>query len=222
MSPSFVSFAGLYSGYLRRCFTGAGLIAQKIDIDNETTLHVWRPTNQATLKPSLVLIHGFGPMAIWQWRQQVQFLAPHFNLYVPDLIFFGESTTRSKERSEQFQAESVGKLLEKLGVKKCHVAGTSYGGIVAYNMAKMLGNEKIDKVVIASSGVNMTKNHNVRLMERAGMDKIEDLMLPSSTQNMRKMMKLAVAKRTSFIPDFLLKDLLNVSAVFHLFVFYSG
>ncbi|KAI5403946.1 hypothetical protein KIW84_051188 [Lathyrus oleraceus] len=216
MPPSFVSFSGLYSGYLRRCFTGAGLFSQKIDIDDETTLHVWGPTNQATEKPSLVLIHGFGPTAIWQWRQQVQFLAPHFNIYVPDLIFFGESTTRSKERSEKFQAESVGKLLEKLGLKKCHVVGTSYGGIVAYNMAKMLGEEKIEKVVICSSGVNMTKNHNVKLLERAGMDKIEDLMLPSSTQNLRKLMTLAVAKRIPFMPEFLLKDFLKCDNMMNL------
>lgn len=219
MPPSFASFVGLYSGYLRCCFTRAGLFYKKIDIDNETTLHVWSPKNQATDQPSLVLIHGFGPTATWQWRQQVQFLAPHFNLYVPDLIFFGESTTRSKERNEQFQAVSIAKLLEKLGVKRCHVAGTSYGGIVAYNLAKMLGEEKIEKVVIASSGVNMTKNHNVRLLEKAGMDKIEDLMLPSSPQHLRKMMKFAVAKRIHFIPDFLLKDMLNVSSVFHIFQF---
>ncbi|XP_058785997.1 uncharacterized protein LOC131660716 isoform X2 [Vicia villosa] len=209
MIPSFVSFSGLYSGYLRRCFTGSGLFSQKINIDNETTLHVWGPTNQSTHKPSLVLIHGFGPTAIWQWRKQVQFLAPHFNVYVPDLIFFGESTTRSKERSEKFQAESVGKLLEKLGLKKCHVAGTSYGGIVAYNLAKMLGEERIEKVVICSSGVNMTKNHNVKLLERAGVEKIEDLMLPTSPQNLRKLMTLAVAKSISFMPDFLLKDFLK-------------
>jgi pimeloyl-ACP methyl ester carboxylesterase len=212
MIPSFVSFAGLYNGYLRRCFTGAGLFSQKIDIDNETSLHFWGPTNQSTQKPSLLLIHGFGPMAMWQWRQQVQFLAPHFNLYVPDLIFFGESTTKSKERTEIFQAESVGKLLEKIGVRKCHVAGTSYGGIVAYNLAKMLGEEKIEKVVIASSGVNMTKNHNVALLKRAGIDKIEDLMLPSTTQHLRKLMTLCVARRIPFLPNFFLKDFLNVSS----------
>ncbi|CAJ2643750.1 unnamed protein product [Trifolium pratense] len=209
MIPSFVSFAGLYNGYLRRCFTGAGLFSQKIEIDDETTLHVWGPRNQSSQKPSLVLIHGFGPMAMWQWRHQVQFLAPHFNLYVPDLIFFGESTTKSKERTEIFQAESVGKLLEKIGVKKYHVAGTSYGGIVAYNLAKMLGEEKIEKVVIASSGVNMTKNHNVELLKKVGLDKIEDLMLPSTTQHLRKLMSLAVAKRIPYVPNFFLKDFLN-------------
>lgn len=209
MIPSFLSFAGLYNGYLRRCFTGAGLLSQVIDIDNETSLHFWGPTNKSTQKPSLVLIHGFGPMAMWQWRQQVQFLAPHFNLYVPDLIFFGESTTKSKERTENFQAESVGKLLEKIGVKKCHVVGTSYGGIVAYNLAKMLGEEKIEKVVIASSGVNMTKNHNIALLKRAGLDKIEDLMLPSSPQQLKNLMSLAVAKQIPFVPNFFLRDFLR-------------
>ncbi|XP_004501423.1 uncharacterized protein [Cicer arietinum] len=209
MVPSFLSFAGLYSGYIRRCFARAGLFSQSINIDNETTLHVWGPTNQATQKPSLVLIHGFGPMAMWQWREQVQFLSPHFNLYVPDLIFFGESNTRSKERSEKFQAASVGKLLEKLGVKKFHVAGTSYGGFVAYHLANMLGVEKVEKVVIASSGVNMTKNHGLGLLERAKLDNIEDLMLPSSPKQLRKLITLAVSRRIHYVPDFFFNDFIN-------------
>lgn len=94
-------------------------------------------------------------------------------------------------------------------MKKCHVVGTSYGGIVAYNLAKMLGEEKIEKVVIASSGVNMTKNHNVALLKRAGLDKIEDLMLPSSPQQLKNLMSLAVAKQIPFVPNFFLRDFLR-------------
>ncbi|XP_019415959.1 PREDICTED: uncharacterized protein LOC109327323 isoform X1 [Lupinus angustifolius] len=203
-------FTSLYSGFLRRCFRAAGLSSQSIDLDDKTTLHYWGPTEiSKTQKPSLVLIHGFGPMAIWQWRQQVQFFSTHFNVYVPDLIFFGQSTTKSSERSENFQAVCVVKLMEKLEVKKFDVVGTSYGGFVAYHLATMLGEERVEKVVIASSGVNMRKSDNVALLERAEMDKIEDLMLPSTPQHLRKLMALSVSSMRFYIPDFFLKDFLN-------------
>ncbi|OIV96435.1 hypothetical protein TanjilG_09862 [Lupinus angustifolius] len=179
-------FTSLYSGFLRRCFRAAGLSSQSIDLDDKTTLHYWGPTEiSKTQKPSLVLIHGFGPMAIWQWRQQVQFFSTHFN------------------------AVCVVKLMEKLEVKKFDVVGTSYGGFVAYHLATMLGEERVEKVVIASSGVNMRKSDNVALLERAEMDKIEDLMLPSTPQHLRKLMALSVSSMRFYIPDFFLKDFLN-------------
>ncbi|XP_054791897.1 uncharacterized protein LOC129297597 isoform X1 [Prosopis cineraria] len=209
MFPSFISIVSVYGSYLRRCFISAGLSSQKIDVDDQTTLHFWGPKKEtARKKPSLVLIHGFGPMAIWQWRQQVQFLAPHFDVYVPDLVFFGASKTKSSERSEVFQAASLAKLLDKLDVKRFHVLGTSYGGFVAYHLAKMLG-ERVEKVVIASSGVNMRKSDNAALMERAKLDKIEDLMLPATPKQLRNLMGLSVSKRLNMLPSFFLNDLIN-------------
>jgi len=219
MLPSFLSPVSAYGLYLRRCFTGAGLSSYTVDVDHETTVHFWAPANRTAQKPSVVLIHGFGPAAIWQWRQQVQFLAPHFNVYVPDLIFFGGSTSKSSERSETFQAASVGKLLDKLKVEKFQVVGTSYGGMVAYNLAKMFGEERVEKVVIASSGVNMKRSNNVALMQRAELEKIEDLMLPATPQQLRKLMSLSVYKSPQFLPHFLLNDFLHVTLSLSLYQF---
>lgn len=208
MVPHFLSLVSLYGKYLRRAFTASGLSSQIIDVDSETTIHFWGPTPKPTQKPSLVLIHGFGPMALWQWRQQVQFLSPHFNVYVPDLVFFGGSTTNSSERSEIFQAASVGKLLEILGVKRFYVVGTSYGGMVAYQMARMWP-ERVEKVVIASSGVNMRRRDNEALMKRAKLEKIEELMLPVTAAQLRTLMGLALSMRFNIFPDFFLNDLLQ-------------
>ncbi|KAJ9183645.1 hypothetical protein P3X46_007470 [Hevea brasiliensis] len=215
MAPSFLSPISVYTSYLRLCFTYAGLSRQAIDIDNETTLHFWGPNpdnRTSTHKPSLVLIHGFGPVALWQWHYQVRFFSPHFNLYVPDLIFFGESTTKSSERSEIFQAKSVAKLLEKLGVKKYSIVGTSYGGFVAYNIARMWP-ERVEKVVIASSGVNMRRSDNEKLMRKSKAENIGDLMLPQKASQMRVLISLAAFRLRSLhmIPDFLLKDFISKS-----------
>ncbi|XVE97775.1 hypothetical protein REPUB_Repub03eG0047800 [Reevesia pubescens] len=211
MAPSFLSFVSLYGIYLRRCFATSGLTSQFIDIDNDTTIHLWAPKPDQTdqeQKPALVLLHGFGPSAIWQWRRQVQFLTPYFHVYVPDLVFFGNSTTKSKERSEVFQGVSIGKLMEKLQVKNYHVMGTSYGGFVAYNVAKMYP-DKVEKVVIASSGVNMRKADNMALVKRANLENIEEIMLPETATQLRTLTRLAVSKRFNMIPDFFWNDLVN-------------
>ncbi|XWS72368.1 hypothetical protein CRYUN_Cryun02cG0034200 [Craigia yunnanensis] len=211
MAPSFLSFVSLYGIYLRRCFATSGLASQSIEIDNETTIHLWAPKPDQTAqenKPALVLLHGFGPTAIWQWRRQVQFFTPYFHVYVPDLVFFGNSITKSKERSEVFQAVSVGKLMEKLQVKKYHVMGTSYGGFVAYNVAKMCL-DKVEKVVIASSGVNMRKSDNTALLKRANSENIEEIMLPETATQLRTLTRLAVSKRFNMIPDFFWNDVVN-------------
>lgn len=142
MPSSSFSFVSLYSKYIRRCFTSAGLCSQalSVDKDGETTMHFWGPRKvEAAQKPSLVLIHGFGPAATWQWCRRWSSW-PHTSIW-----YSSEGRTR---RSEMFQATSVGKLWGR----KIPRGGDQLWGMVA----KMLGKEGVQKVVIASSGVNMT------------------------------------------------------------------
>ncbi|XP_059274778.1 uncharacterized protein LOC132029543 [Lycium ferocissimum] len=208
---SWLSPVSLYGGFLRRCLTNAGLTSQTIQIDDETTIHFWGPkksSNNQLIKPSLILIHGFGPHGVWQWRPQITFFSNDFDIYIPSLVFFGRSTTKSSDRSEVFQATCVVKLLEKLGVEKCSVIGTSYGGFVAYHMGKMCPG-KVEKVIIASSGVNIKKKDNDGLMERANVEKIEDLLLPATASQLRKLISLSAHRRPPYLPDFLFNDLIN-------------
>lgn len=116
--------------------------------------------------------------------------------------------TKSSDRSEIFQAVCVGKLLEILGVERFSVMGTSYGGFVAYNMALMWP-EKVDKVVIASSALNMTRRDNIELMNKVKVEKIEDLMLPETAAQLRALTALAMFKTPAFLPDFILNDFLR-------------
>lgn len=215
MLPFFLTPVSLYAIYVRRCFAGSGLSQQTLQLDNDqTTLHFWGPNpklsnqTQNPEKPSLVLIHGFGPAAMWQWRNQVQFFSPHFNVYVPNLVFFGNSTTGSPERTEVFQASSVAKMMEKVGVERFSVMGTSYGGFVAYHLARMWP-ERVEKAVIASSGVNMRRGDHEALLKRAKLEKIEDLMLPSTAAQLNKLLTLAMARRLDIIPDFFLSDIIH-------------
>ncbi|KAF5177387.1 alpha/beta-Hydrolases superfamily protein [Thalictrum thalictroides] len=102
----------------------------------------------------------------------------------------------------------MGKLLEKLGVEKYSVMGTSYGGFVAYNMAKLFEN-RVEKVVIASSGINRILKDHKELLERAKVDKIEDLMLPKTASQLKNLMELALFKPSMYLPKFLLNDFIT-------------
>ncbi|GJV79391.1 alpha/beta hydrolases superfamily protein [Tanacetum coccineum] len=209
----------LYGSFLGCSLNASGLSAQFIDVDVDTTVHFWGPTpsssqskNGVSKKSSIVLIHGFGPHGVWQWRQQVSFLAPYFNVYVLDLVFFGESTTKSSERSEIFQAKVVGKLMEKVGVSKYSVVGTSYGGFVAYRLAEMWP-ERVEKVVFASSGINMRPINNVELMKKANVETIDELMLPETAGQLRKLMRFAANISRLYVPDCILNDFIEASII---------
>ncbi|KAL0323690.1 UNVERIFIED_CONTAM: Guanine nucleotide-binding protein alpha-1 subunit [Sesamum calycinum] len=190
------SIISLYGRFLRRSITAAGLSSQTVEIDGDTTIHFWGPPRAATSKPQLVLIHGFGPQSIWQWRQQISFFARDFDVYVPDLVFFGDSFTKSPERSEVFQATCVAKLLEKLGIR---CSGDEWAAMWP---------ERVEKVVIASSAVNMRPGDNDSLLKKANVENIEDLMMPVSAGQLRKLLGLVVFRRP-YIPDFVLNDLID-------------
>ncbi|PIA27588.1 hypothetical protein AQUCO_07600037v1 [Aquilegia coerulea] len=214
MMSTWFSLTSFFESYLRRTFSSSGLLPQTIEIDSQTTVSFWgpNPTFHSIEKPNLVLLHGFGPRSVWQWGPQVKILASHFNLYVPDLIFFGNSTTKSKERSTVFQAVSIGKLLEKLEVKNFSVMGTSYGGFVAYHMARLF-KDRIEKVIIASSALNKKASDHQVLLEKANVKKAEDIMLPKNPNQLRNLMRLAAFHQPPYLPDFLLNDFIKFAFI---------
>ncbi|XP_008802457.1 4,5:9,10-diseco-3-hydroxy-5,9,17-trioxoandrosta-1(10),2-diene-4-oate hydrolase [Phoenix dactylifera] len=217
MGLSLVSFM---ESFLRLSFIAAGLRLRTVAIDADTTLRCWISNSlpisssnsgpdRRRLKPLLVLIHGFGPSATWQWRHQVRPLSRHFDLVIPDLLFFGGSTTRSPHRSEAFQAASLARLLDALRLSKISVVGTSYGGFVAYHLARALGLERVERVVIASSDVLKSAGDDKGLAERAGVENVQDLMLPRTAANLRALIGLAVHRPPRFMPEFVLRDVVR-------------
>lgn len=204
------SLISFWNKRLQKTFVSAGLESKLIDVDDSTTIHCWAPKECDTHKKNVLLIHGFGTNAVWQWYPQIQPFVDSFNVYVPDLVFFGDSTTRSSERTEIFQAESLMKALKRLGVSKFSVVGTSYGGFVAYTLA-YLYHEAVDKVVIASSAVYKQVEDNTQLLERANLPKISDLLLPQSPANLRILTRLSVYKPPlTMLPNFILNDFIQI------------
>ncbi|MCL7040238.1 hypothetical protein MKW94_019440 [Papaver nudicaule] len=209
MAASCFSFVSLYEKYHVKAFKSCNLSPQSIKLDSETEIHLWHEANNETAtKPALILIHGFGANSLWQWRYQVEILSKRFSLYIPDLLFFGKSTTTSSERTEIFQAVCLVKVMEKLGVEKYSIVGTSYGGFVGYRMAS-LWPDRVEKIVIASSAVNLRLRDNEELIKKSEVEKIEDLLIPVTASGLRTLLSFGVHKLWPVLPDFLMNDMID-------------
>lgn len=195
----------------RSAFTSSGLRSTITDIGDGTTIHCWVPKSPKPNKPNVVLIHGFGVDAVWQWGETVRVLTPHFNIYVPDLVFFGDSYTTRPDRSDSFQAQCVKRVMEANSVDKMSLVGMSYGGFVAYSLAVQF-KECVEKVVLCCSGVCLEeKDIKDGLFPVDNVDDAADILLPQTAEMMRELMRYTFVKPPKGLPSCLLEDFIEVS-----------
>ncbi|KAK4356251.1 hypothetical protein RND71_025222 [Anisodus tanguticus] len=152
-------------------------------------------------KPNLVLIHGIGANAMWQWDKFITPLSSRFNLYVPDLLFFGESYTTRPEITELFQCQCVMRTMEAYGVKKMIVVGLSYGGFVGYSMAVQFP-EAVEKLVLGCSGVCLgEKDMENGMFQVKSVDEAVSILLPQSPEKLRQLMSWEAHANISPLPE---------------------
>ncbi|KAG2389646.1 uncharacterized protein HKW66_Vig0177190 [Vigna angularis] len=215
MTHCLFSFTETRNRCYRSAFTGSGLRSTITDLKDGTVMHYWAPKAPTEAKPNLLLIHGLGANALWQWGDFVRGLASLFNVYVPDLVFFGGSYTTRPERSERFQAECVMRVMEAQGVRRVSVAGLSYGGFVAYCMAAMERETVVvEKVVVCGSGVCM-EERDVKegLFPVTDLDEAASILVPQTPNKLKELVRYSFFKPTlfSWFPSCFLHDFIENS-----------
>ncbi|XP_051118287.1 uncharacterized protein LOC127242683 [Andrographis paniculata] len=195
---------------LRSSFGSSGLRSVSTDLGDGTVMHCWVPKVRDPTRPDVVLIHGFGANALWQYSDTVRCLAPHANVYVPDLVFFGESRSVHPDRTESFQARSVNRALEANGAAgRLSVVGLSYGGFVAYSMAAQFG-ERVERVVICCAGVCLEeKDLKEGLFPVADVEDAAAILLPQTAAKMRELLGYTFVKPPKGIFSCLLEDFID-------------
>ncbi|KAK9755998.1 hypothetical protein RND81_01G065700 [Saponaria officinalis] len=197
----------LLSLYYYFCY---GLVPYTIELDDESSMQFWVSKHRHHGSPNLVLIHGCGGHALWQFALQMKSLSKSFNIYIPDLLFFGKSYTKSNDRSPEFQAKCIMKGLKKgFGVNRCSVYAISYGGWVGYRLAEMYP-KKIEKIVIVSSGIGCSSDQKLEQLKQISMP-IQKLVVPNDPNALRLLVKKSVHKYSlKWVPDFILWESIKV------------
>ncbi|KAI4299099.1 hypothetical protein L6164_032590 [Bauhinia variegata] len=204
------SFTASRDWFYRYSFANAGLRSAATDLGDGTVMHCWVPKIPKPSKPNLFLIHGFGANAMWQYGEHLRHFISRFNVYVPDLLFFGESFTTRPERTESFQAECTMKLMEAHGVQKTSVVGISYGGFVAYSLAAQFP-EAVEKLVLCCAGVCLEeKDMNDGLFNVSSLEEASTILLPQTPEKLKELMRFSFVRPARGVPNWFLTDFIQV------------
>ncbi|KAK2984631.1 hypothetical protein RJ640_006614 [Escallonia rubra] len=188
----------------------SGLRSTLTNLGDGTVMHCWVPKTRRESKPNLLLIHGFGANSMWQWSDTVSRLSPHFNIYVPDLVFFGDSFTTRPDRSESFQARCVMRVMEQNSVRRMRVVGLSYGGFVAYSMAAQFG-EAVERLVICCAGVCLEERDVAAgLFPVRDVEEAAEILLPCTADRMRELLRYTFVRPPKGLPSCFLLDFIDV------------
>ncbi|MCV7353693.1 alpha/beta fold hydrolase [Mycobacterium parmense] len=111
--------------------------------------------------PNVVMLHGGGPGAsgLSNYARNVDALAAHFRLIVPDLPGYGRSA-KGLDQADPFGylADTVRGLLDELGVGIAHLVGNSYGGAAALRLALDTPQRVGRLVVMGPGGIGTTRS----------------------------------------------------------------
>ncbi len=84
----------------------------------------------------LVLLHGY-PLDHHLWDEVVPLLEDTFDVILPDLRGFGESSIVDSSPTMEDYASDIAGLLDQLGIQKVAIVGHSMGGYVALAFARL-------------------------------------------------------------------------------------
>jgi pimeloyl-ACP methyl ester carboxylesterase len=117
--------------------------------------------------PTLLLIHGFSA-SVYVWRTVAPQLADEgFHVVAVDLIGFGYSDKPAWfDYKITSQARMISRFMDRLGIGRATVVGSSYGGAVAMTLALDYA-ERVEKLVLVDAVINdEAKNHPILKLAR--------------------------------------------------------
>jgi len=194
----------LANKHIYHIFNKNGLSYHSILLNNYT-INYWDSGNE---KPVLILLHGFGASTEFQWYKQVKDLSVNYRLILPNLLYFGGSTSNTPSYSIKNQVEAIQLLIDKLNVKTFDLCGVSYGGAVAAELA-LASQDKIKKLILVDSPVKYFNDEDIKsIAEKFKVSGLIDLLVPKSYKGLKTLLKIAFVK-PPLAPAFILKDMFN-------------
>jgi pimeloyl-ACP methyl ester carboxylesterase len=121
----------------------------------------------------VIFIHGYGAKKEI-WKPQVAEMSKRFKLVTFDLRGTGESDRPNIPYTMEMMAEDVNGLAEFLNIKKAHIIGRSFGGMIAQNVS-LLYPEKVEKLVLIATNYGRTDTEWVEIPKNGRLEEIETL-----------------------------------------------
>lgn len=174
---------------LRRDFARAGMTEHRVRLGADQ-LHYWRSASGGE-RPPVLLLHGFGGAAVWQWAQQLPALVPDRRVLAPDLLWFGGSGSTDDDPTLEHQVAAVLALLDHEGLARVDVVGISYGGLVGTLLARQHGERVRTLVLVDSPGPAYAPEDQAALLAHFEVTDVVELFIPDDAAGVERLLGLA-------------------------------
>jgi len=188
-------------GRIRSHLVDAGLREKQVRLGDDT-ISYW----DGGFGNPVVLLHGMGMAGLWQWNEQAPALVRTHRVLIPDLLWFGGSSSGRRDFSLDHQIAAVRALIDHLGLSQVDLVGLSYGGIVAYGVATSDSTRIRSLVLVDSPGPAFEKADYVELTGRLGTNDPTEIFIPQTPNAVHRLMALAY-QHPPYIPDFAARQL---------------
>jgi len=121
----------------------------------------------------VIFIHGYGAKKEI-WKPQVVEISKRFQVITFDLRGTGESDRPNIPYTMKMMAEDVNGLAEFLKIKKAHIIGRSFGGMIAQNFA-LLFPQKVEKLVLIATNYGRANTEWVEIPKNGRLEEVETL-----------------------------------------------
>ncbi len=162
----------------------------------------WKKTDSASVlwrkvgvgDKVLLLVHGFGPVPQIQWEELVGKLYGDYTIYIPDLVYFGQSTSDVDVYDPRFLARQVLATFRQNEEKEFYLAGVSYGGLIS----AIIANENKERVkgliLIDALSKYMDRTYADSLAASLGYDNLGQVLVPEDGKALKSLFKLTFYK----------------------------
>jgi pimeloyl-ACP methyl ester carboxylesterase len=189
-------------GRIRSHLADAGLRENQVGLGDDT-ISYW---DGGSGNP-VILLHGMGMAGLWQWNEQAPALVRTHRVIIPDLLWFGGSSSSRRDFSLGHQIAAVRALIDRLGLSQVDLVGLSYGGIVAYGVATSESTRIRSLVLVDSPGPAFGRADYVELTARLGTNDPTEIFIPQTTHAVHQLMALAY-QHPPYVPDFAARQLI--------------
>lgn len=156
--------------------------------------------------PNLLLLHAFGAESKYSWIKQIKLLSKHFNLLIPNLIYFGNSDMEPRSFRISDQVDAMKVLLNELKIKTFLLGGASYGGVIACELA-LLEEFNIEKLFLTNTPVKYGLDSDWEsVIQQFKVEKKADVLVPKSAEHLRQIYEISM-KRKSYFPAIVFKNI---------------
>lgn len=192
--------AGLSKKLIRQGFS-----EQSIDKKKH---HIYYWDNQRENVPVIVLVHGFGGDGKISWMKQAAEFQEDYRVIIPDLLWFGQSTSSQKPTLSS-QIHALKTLVVELKLKDVNLCGISYGGFVVLGYAHKFSQDLNSLCIAGSPGNVITDKQIDEFCESVGVNDVKEAFVPQDSDDVKRLLNFSFYKPPS-LPAFIRKQTIGI------------